>query len=100
MGFKSFEDIKAGHLVKLVKIQAVTRREAKKAAQQECPLAVETALGLLDLIFKFQGTEPLSPKPKRGVPDSQIGQTGEQGHAQGTSREGYTLNQRGLLCYR
>jgi hypothetical protein len=44
------EDSEAGHLLELVRLQAVTRREAKEATQGESPLVDETAEGLLDLI--------------------------------------------------
>jgi hypothetical protein len=50
-GFKFF-DSKAGHLFKLVQMQAITKGEAKKAAQEEHPFAKELARGLIDLILK------------------------------------------------
>ena len=59
------KDNKAGHLIELVRIQTVTRREARTATQGESPLVSETAAGLLDQILKSQGTDPLpdwSPK--------------------------------------
>jgi hypothetical protein len=46
------EDSEAGHLLELVRLQAVTRREAKEATQGESPLVDETAEGLLDLILQ------------------------------------------------
>ena len=46
------EDSEAGHLLELVRLQAVTRRQAKNAAQGESPLVNQTALGLLDLILQ------------------------------------------------
>jgi hypothetical protein len=53
------EDNKASHLLKLVKLQAITRKEAKEATKGESPLIDETAKGLLDLILQSQGTDPL-----------------------------------------
>src|SRR6266487_4794962 len=44
-------DSEAGHLLELVRIQTVTRREAKRAAQNENPLDDNVSLGLLDLIL-------------------------------------------------
>ncbi len=46
------EDSEAGHLLELVRLQAITRREAKKATQGESPLVTKTAPGLLDLILQ------------------------------------------------
>jgi hypothetical protein len=46
------EDSEAGHLLKLVRIQAVTRKEARKAVQGESPLVNKTAPGLLDQILQ------------------------------------------------
>ena len=50
-GFKS-SDSETGCLLELVRVQAVTRREAKTAAQGELPLAEELASGLIDLILR------------------------------------------------
>ena len=63
-----------------MRIQAVTRREAKHVAKQENPLVKKTAPNLIDLILKSQGTNPLSIKLKKEL--------GQNGH----SREGYTLD--------
>jgi hypothetical protein len=49
--FKSF-DSKAGHLLKLVQIQAITRGEAKKTAREEQLFAKEPAHSLINLILK------------------------------------------------
>jgi hypothetical protein len=46
------KDDKAGHLIELVRIQTVTRREARKATQGENPLVGKTATGLLDQILQ------------------------------------------------
>ena len=46
------EDSEAGHLIELVRLQAVTRKGAKEAAQGESPLVDKTALDLLDLILR------------------------------------------------
>jgi hypothetical protein len=53
------EDSEASHLLELVRLQAVTRKEAKEATKGESPLVDETAEGLLDLILQSQGTDPL-----------------------------------------
>jgi hypothetical protein len=50
-GFKSF-DSEAGYLLKLVRMQAITRGEAKKAAWEEHPFAKEPARDLINLILK------------------------------------------------
>jgi hypothetical protein len=80
------EDSEAGHLLELVRLQAVTRREAKEATQGESPLVDETAKGLLDLILKSQGTDPLCIRLKKELDTN-------------SSREGYFLGQEGLLYY-
>jgi hypothetical protein len=46
------EDSEAGHLLKLVRLQVVTRREAKKATQEENPLVEKIAPDLINLILK------------------------------------------------
>ena len=69
-GFKSF-DSEAGHLLKLVRLQVVTRGEAKKAAREEHPFAEEPAHGLIDLILKSQGTDPLCCRLKKELLASQ-----------------------------
>ena len=51
-GFKSFENTEADYLIELIKIQAIIRREAKKAAYNKYPLIAKIAPGLLDLILK------------------------------------------------
>ena len=68
-------DDEAGHLIDVVRLQVVTRGQAKTATQNENPLSTETALrsSLLDLIFKHQGTDPLCiqlQKELRQQPDS------------------------------
>ena len=52
---------KAGYLIDIVRLQVVTRGQAKTATQNENPLSIETAprSSLLDLIFKHQGTNLL-----------------------------------------
>jgi len=45
-------DSETGHLLELVRIQTVTRREAKKAAQNENPLVDNISIGLLDQILQ------------------------------------------------
>ena len=81
------EDSEAGHLLELVKLQAITRREAKGAAQGESPLVNETAQGLLDLILKSQGTDPLCTRLKKELSTD-------------SGREGYFIGQDGLLYYK
>jgi hypothetical protein len=49
--FKFF-DSEAGHLLELVRIQAITRGEAKKAAREKHPFAKKPARGLINLILK------------------------------------------------
>jgi hypothetical protein len=49
--FKSF-DFKAGYLLELVRMQAITRGEAKNTAREEHPFAEKPARGLIDLILK------------------------------------------------
>ena len=81
------EDSEAGHLLELIRLQAVTREEAKKATQGESPLVDETAEGLLDLILQSQGTDPLCTRLKKEL-DTNSG------------REGYFIGQKGLLYYK
>jgi hypothetical protein len=56
--FKSF-DFKASYLLKLVQMQAITREEAKKVTWKKHPFAKKPARGLINLILKSQGTNPL-----------------------------------------
>jgi len=98
----------------------IIRKKTKKAVPDEYPLAIETALGLLDLILKSQGTDPLCIKLKKELViissqnghlnlqgqlnqepiPCQNGHVSQKGHMnQGVNREGYTLKQ-GLLCYK
>jgi hypothetical protein len=81
------EDSEAGHLLELVRLQAVTRKEAKKATQGESPLVDETAEGLLDLILQSQGTDPLCIRLRKEL-DTNLG------------REGYFIGRKGLLFYK
>jgi len=81
------EDSEAGHLLELVRAQVVTRRDARKAAQDENPLVDETAEGLLNLILKSQGTDPLCTRLKKEL-DTDSG------------RKGYSISQGGLLYYK
>ena len=54
-------DDEASYLINIVRLQVVTRGQAKTAAQNKDPLSTETVprSSLLDLIFKHQGTDPL-----------------------------------------
>jgi hypothetical protein len=97
------EDSKAGHLLELVRLQAVTRREAKKATQEENPLVEKTSPDLIDLILKSQGTNPLCIKLKKELGQNSQnhgGQSGQSHSSSQNSREGYTLDQRGLLFHK
>ena len=51
-GFKSFNNTKAGHLLKLVQAQTITRGQARKAAQKEHLFNIKSAPGLINLILK------------------------------------------------
>ena len=75
------EDSETSHLIELVRLQAVTRREAKIATQEENPLVEKTALDLIDLILKSQGTDPLCIRLKK-----ELGQDGQNSH------KSYTLS--------
>ena len=79
-GFKSI-DSEAGHLVELVRLQAITRGEAKKAAQEEHPLAEEPARGLINLILKSQGTDLLCYRLKKELLASQKLGSGQEGNS-------------------
>jgi hypothetical protein len=81
------EDSEASHLLELVRLQAITRREAKEATQGESPLVDETAQGLIDLILKSQGTDPLCTRLKKEL-DTDSG------------CKGYSISQGGLLYYK
>ena len=45
------EDSEASYLIELIRLQVVTRKEAKKATKGENPLVDEIVEGLLDLIL-------------------------------------------------
>jgi hypothetical protein len=76
------EDSEAGHLLELVRLQAVTRKEAKEATKGESPLVDKTAEGLLDLIVQSQGTDPLCIRLQKELSTN-------------SGREGYSLGQEG-----
>ena len=81
------EDSKASYLLELVRLQAVTRKEAKRATQGESPLVDKTVEGLLDLILQSQGTDPLCTRLRKELSTT-------------SGREGYSIGQRGLLYYK
>ena len=81
------EDSKAGYLLELVRLQAVTRKDARKAVQGESPLVNKTAEGLLDQILTLQRSDPLYLRLKKELGTD-------------SSREGYSLDQKGLLSYK
>ena len=58
LGLLQAGDSEASYLLDVVRIQAVTRQEARKAAQGEHPLG-QTAKGLLAIIHKLQRSDPL-----------------------------------------
>ena len=66
-------DAEAGHLLDVIRIQSVTRREAKKAVLSENPLVDETAQELLSKITELQGTDPLCTRLKKELVSSQNG---------------------------
>jgi hypothetical protein len=80
------EDSEAGHLLDLIRIQVVTRREARLATHDESPLVQETALSLLATIRELQGSDPLCLRLKKELGTD-------------SSRDGYTFDQSGLLQY-
>jgi hypothetical protein len=75
------KDSKASHLLEFIRLQTVTRREAKEATQEENPLVEKTAPDLTTLILKSQGTNPLCVKLKK-----ELGQSSQNSH------KGYTLD--------
>jgi hypothetical protein len=77
-GFKSF-DSEAGHLLELVRMQAITRGEAKNAAREEHLFAKEPARGLINLILKSQRTDPLCCRLKKELQSSQKLGSGQEG---------------------
>ena len=81
------EDSEAGHLLELVRLQAVTRQDARRAVQGESPLVNKTAKGLLDQIHTLQGSTPLCLRLKKELGTD-------------SSREGYSLDREGLLYYK
>ena len=100
-------DDEAGHLIDVVRLQAVTRGQAKAAAQNENPLSTDAVpkSSLIDLIFKYQGTDPLcirlhkELKTSQGHESRRLQPDGDRVY-KGTSLKGYTLDQRGILYYR
>ena len=76
------------------------------AAQNEDPLSTETVprSNLLDLIFKYQGTDPLYIRLKKELrqqPDSGRECSRRlKASDESASPKGYTLDQRGILYYR
>ena len=82
------EDSEADHLLELVRIQAVTRREARKATQEENPLGDKIAPNLLATIRELQGSDPLCLRLRK-----ELG-TGF------TACNSYKLGLQGLLLYK
>ena len=80
------EDTEAGHLLDFVRIQTVTRGTARKAAQDESPLSEQMSTDLLAMIRELQGSDPLCLRLKKELGTD-------------SSRDGYFLDQDGLLQY-
>lgn len=81
------EDNEAGHLLELIKIQTVTRREAKNMVLGESPLNDDTSQNLLDKILKLQCDDPLCLRLKGEL-------------SANSGRDGYSINRKGLLFYK
>jgi hypothetical protein len=60
-------------------MQAITRGEAKKAAQKEHLFAEEPAYSLINLILKSQGTDPLCYRLTKELQLSQKLGSGQEG---------------------
>ena len=95
----------AGHLIDVVRLQAVTRGQARMAARNEDPLSTEAApdSSLLDLISKSQGTDPLCIRLKKELqrqPGSGRDISRLSASYAGTTMKGYSLDQQGLLYYK
>ena len=58
LGLLQVGDSEADYLLGIIRIQAVTRREARKAAQDKNPLG-QTADSLLVIICELQESDPL-----------------------------------------
>jgi len=86
VGFRA-SNSKASHLLELVQIQSVTRKETKIAIQGKSPLVNETANGLIDLILRSQRTDPLCLRLKKEL-------------SANTGQKGYLIGQNGLLFYK
>jgi hypothetical protein len=80
-------DDEADHLLQLARMQAVTRKHARSAVRGENPLDEKTAEGLLSQVKELQGEDPLCLRLRKEY-DS------------GKARDGYELNQDGLLRYK
>ena len=84
------ENSKAGYLLELIRIQAITRREARNVVLGESPLVDETAQVLLSKITELQSTNPLCIYIRRKI-STKISTT---------SCDSYFLDQTGLLLYK
>jgi hypothetical protein len=85
------EDSEASHLIELVRIQAVTRKEARTVVLGEDPLVDETVQGLLNKIYKLQATDPLYIRIKKEI-TIKISIKSKEGIFINTSRDGYFLD--------
>ena len=93
------EDSEAGHLLDMVKIQSVTRKEARRAVLDESPLVNKTAQSLLSKITELQGTDPLCVRIRKEI-STKISINSSANASTKPSRDGYSLDQKGLLFYK
>lgn len=93
------EDSEAGHLLELVKIQAVTRKQARQIVLDENPLVDETAQGLLTKIHELQGTDPLCIRIKKDI-TTKPSTKSKKTTCTNVSRDGYFEDENGLLLYK
>jgi hypothetical protein len=85
------DDSEANRLVRLVKSQVVTRKEARKAVQGENPLVDETAQGLINQIIKYQDLDPWCTKLKKNIAKAVT--------LKDTKYQLYSITPKGLLLY-
>ena len=83
------DDCEADHLLKIVRVQVVTRRKAKEATQSESPLLKEPTVNLKKLIAAVQATDPLSQRLIKEIQNAPANQ----------ARGAYELSPEGLLMW-
>ncbi len=59
------KNTKTSYLIKLIRIQVVTKRKTKKVTQNKNPLVKEIIPNLINLIFKSQRNNPLCIQLKK-----------------------------------